>query len=234
MGDATNRLTASTLIKGFNAAHGGSAREQRCTLPIYAVPSPCGGSRDRRRPAKTTRDFRCRLGSREPETAPLGYVSYLGAVSETGACNIPRSLGRASALRFRDEALSVASCGLRALARGPVAGAERSPHAPAPWGSDTGSRLRLRLSACAGRLQEWNDPRPRQPPEDWKPVTRLPLLPPIPSTGSAETSSRPGLHNVIAVARNRRQDRPPSGRRRLGLDGGEHDGNLRHVGIGAG
>ena len=55
------------------------------------------------------------------------------------------------------------------------------------------------------------------PCEDWKPATRLLILPPIASSGSAETSSRPGLQNVIAVARHvkdmplawRRQDRPP-------------------------
>ena len=170
-----------------------------------------GGSRDRRLMAETTRAFRCRLGSREPEIAPLGFITYFGADTETGACIFSRSLAGASAPLFRDDAQSIARCGLLALVRGPVAGAERSPHAPAPRGSDTGPRLDLPLSACAGRLPEWNDPRPRQPPEDWMPVMRHLILPPIPSSGSVETSSRPGLHNEIAVARSRHQDRPPSG-----------------------
>ncbi len=194
-----------------------------------------GGSRDRSRAAETTREFRCRLGSREPETAPLGFVTYLGADTKTAACNNSRSLfPRASALMFRDDARSVASCGLLLIFRGTVAGAERSPDAPAPRGSETGMRLDLPLSVCTGRLPEWNDPRSRQPPEDWKPAMRALILSPTPSSGSAETSSRPGLQNEIAVAHSRRQDRPTSGRRRLGLDGGEHDGILRCVGIVAG
>ena len=151
-----------------------------------------------------------RLGSREPEAAPLRFFTSLGAVTIPGACNISRPLGRASALLFRNDARSVASGGLLFF-RGPVSGAERSPHAPAPRGSDIGPRVVLAASSFAGRLPEWNDPRPRQSPEEWKPAMRLLILPPIASSGSAETSSRPGLHTVIAVARSRRQDWPPSG-----------------------
>ena len=199
------------LIKECNAARGGVG-VRRCARCCWMLSRRLGdGSRDRSLMAETTRYYRCRLGSREPETAPLGGDTKLRAVTETGACNISRSLGRASALLYRDDARSIASCGLVPVVRGPVAGAERPPHAPATRGSDTGPRLGLRLSACAGRLPEWNDPRPRQPPVDWNPATRLHILPPIASSGSAETSSRPGLHNVIAVARSGRQDRPPSG-----------------------
>ena len=169
-----------------------------------------GGSRDRRLMAETARDFQCRLGSREPEAAPLGGDTYRWADTKTGACNISRSLCRASALLFRD-ARSIARCGLLLVFLGTVAEAERSPHAPAPRGSDAGPRLELWLSSFAGRLPERIDPRPRQPPEDWKPAPRLLILPSIPSSGSAETSSRPGLQNEIAVARSRRPDRPPSG-----------------------
>ena len=170
-----------------------------------------GGSRDRRLMAETIRDFRCRLGSREPETAPAGYDTYLGADRKTGACNISRSPGRAGALvprrRAIDRELRAASLlsrdcrRSRAIpARASTVGIGNRPACPD-----------LPLSACAGRLPEWNDPRSRQPPEDWKLAQRLLVLPPIASSGSAETSSRPGLQNEIAVARSRRQDRPPSG-----------------------
>ena len=151
---------------------------------LDAVPPPCGGSRDRRLMAETTRGFRGRLGSREPEIAPLGYVTNVGAATLTGAYSNSRSLGRASALLFRCEAPSIASCGLLHFVRRPVAGAERSPHAPAPRGSDTGPRLDLPLSVFAGRLPEWSDPRPRQPPEDWTPAMRLRILPSIASSGA--------------------------------------------------
>ena len=104
-----------------------------------------GGSRDRRLMAETIRAFRCRLGSREPEAAPLRFFTSLGAVTIPGACNISRPLGRASALLFRNDARSVASGGLLFF-RGPVAGAERSPHAPAP------PRIGHRPACCSGGL----------------------------------------------------------------------------------
>ncbi len=168
-----------------------------------------------------------------PKSLPSDMLRMLGLLHSLGLVVIP--LARQSErtpvpLRGAiDRELRPASFCSRACCR-----SRAIPHAPAPRGSDTGPRCDLPLSACAGRLPEWSDPRPRQPPEDWTPARRLLILPLIASSGSAETSSRPGLHNVTAVARSRRQDRPPSGRRRLGLDGGEHDGILRHVGIVAG
>ena len=164
-----------------------------------------GGSRDRRLMAETTRAFRCLLGSREPEAAPLGGNTYPWADTKTGACNISRSLARASALLFRGDAPSIARCGLLLLVRGTVAGAERSPHAPAPWGSESGPRLDLLLSACAGGLPEWNDPRPRQPLR----VLEAGRAPPYTSShrifwfGRGIFSSRPARHR-------RRRAQPPS------------------------
>ena len=73
-----------------------------------------------------------RLGSREPEAAPLRFFTSLGAVTIPGACNISRPLGRASALLFRNDARSVASGGLLLISREPVAGVERSSAASAP------------------------------------------------------------------------------------------------------
>ena len=145
-----------------------------------------------------------------PKQLPSDMLRILGLIQKLGFVIFPaRSAERAhfcSETRAIDRELRATSAGSRACCR-----SERSLHAPAPWGSESGPRLDLLLSACAGGLPAWNDPRPRQPPEDWQPAKRLLILPLIASSGSVETSSRPGLHNVIAVARSRRQDRPPSG-----------------------
>ena len=104
----------------------------------------------------------------------------------------------------RDEAPSITRCGLFCLVRGPVAGAKRSPHAPAPWGSDIDPRLEPAASRLrVGRLPERNDPRSRQPLEDWNPATRLVALHRIFWFGRDIFPSRP-------AERNRRRAQPPS------------------------